>query len=234
MQPNLTSAELAAQKLREAILSGELRPGAKIHQNQIAEQLGVSRTPLRTALSMLMESNLVVYESNKGFKVREFSADHIRQAFIVRAELEGLACQLAAKNMTDARAEQLYNLTLEGDRLLANEKLLPEHQSAYRQMNVCFHTNIIEYSHNTLLREMIDRVHNVPLISDRVIIWQSRDIFIRTHDDHHRIARALAHGDGARAKALMHEHVTFSIEYMLNLLEQSSDLENINFSHIGL
>lgn len=234
MQSTLTSAELAAQKLREAILSGELLPGAKIHQNQIAELLGVSRTPLRTALSMLMESNLVVYESNKGFRVREFSVEHIRQAFVIRAELESLACQLAAQNMTDERAERLYDLTQEGDRLLAHETLLPEHQSAYRQMNVCFHTNIIEYSHNTLLREMIDRVHNVPLISDRVIIWQSRDIFIRTHDDHHRIARALAYGDGARAKAIMHEHVTFSIEYMLNVLKQSSNLDNINLSHVGL
>lgn len=234
MNPNLTTAEFAAQKLREAILSGELRPGTKIHQNQVAEMLGVSRTPLRTALSMLMESNLVVYESNKGFRVREFSFDHIRQAFVIRAELEGLACQLAAKNMTEERAEKLYQLTQEGDELLSHTTLLPEHQAAYRQMNVSFHTHIIEASQNTLLREMIDRIHNVPLISDRVIIWQDRDIFIRTHDDHHRIAKALAQHDGQRAKAIMHEHVTFSIEHMLRLLEESKDVSTMNLSSLGL
>ncbi|TGV07654.1 GntR family transcriptional regulator [Alcaligenaceae bacterium 429] len=237
MTGNQTNAEAAAERLREAILSGELQPGEKLHQNQVAEMLGVSRTPLRTALSMLAQSGLVVYESNKGFHVREYSPAHIRHAFVVRAELEALACKLAADNMTEERAEDLHNLVVEGDRLLASETLLPEHHAAYRQMNVSFHGNIMEYAANPWVKEMIDQIYNVPLISDRVIIWKSREIFIRTHDDHHRIARALANRDGARASAIMREHVSFSIEYMLSQLQEHTDLAGSNHGklhHIGL
>lgn len=234
MSGSLTNAEAAAQKLRETILSGELRPGEKIHQDQVAEMLGVSRTPLRTALSMLAQTGLVVYESNKGFRVREHSLSHIRHAFVVRAELEALACKLAAENMTEERAETMHNLVIEGDRLLASETLLPEHHASYRLMNVAFHANIVEYSGNLWLREMIDQIYNVPLISDRVIIWKSRDIFIRTHDDHHRIARALASRDGSRASAIMREHVAFSIEYMLSQITESADSSETGVRHIGI
>lgn len=218
---NQTNAESAVQQLREAILSGVLKPGQKIHQDHVAETLGISRTPLRNALSMLVQTGLVEYESNKGFRVREYSKDHIRNAFIVRAELEALACKLAASNMTTERADAMFALVEEGDRLLASETLLPEHHVAYRIMNVNFHANIVEYSENLWLREMIDHIYNVPLLSDRVIVWKSKDIFIRTHDDHHRIARALAHHDGSRASSIMREHVIFSIEYLLTQLKDS-------------
>ncbi|MBP6019027.1 MAG: GntR family transcriptional regulator [Burkholderiaceae bacterium] len=234
MTGSQTSAEGAAQRLREAILSGEFQPGEKLHQDQVAEMLGVSRTPLRTALSMLAQTGLVVYESNKGFRVREHSPSHIRHAFVVRAELEALACKLAAENMTEERAQALHELVVEGDRLLAGDTLLPQHHADYRLMNVAFHANIVDYSGNLWLREMIDQIHNVPLISDRVIIWKNRDIFIRTHDDHHRIARALASRDGQRASAIMREHVSFSIEYMLSQLKESTDSNPSEVRHIGI
>src|SRR5690606_29433872 len=68
-----TSTELAMRKLREAILSGELLPNDKLHQDRLAEMLGISRTPLRAALTTLAQTGLVTYESNRGFAVREFS-----------------------------------------------------------------------------------------------------------------------------------------------------------------
>lgn len=234
MSGNQTNAEAAAQRLREAILSGEFQPGEKLHQDQVAEMLGVSRTPLRTALSMLAQTGLVVYESNKGFRVREHSPSHIRHAFVVRAELEALACKLAADNMTEKRAKALHTLVEEGDRLLASNTLLPEHHADYRQMNVTFHANIVNYSGNLWLRDMIDQIYNVPLLSDRVIIWKNRDVFLRTHDDHHRIANALASRDGSRASAIMREHVSFSIEYMLSQLEESTNSQLSEINHIGL
>lgn len=233
-QANQTNVESAVQRLREAILAGELQPGQRLHQNQIAEMLGVSRTPLRSALSMLAETGLVVYESNKGFRVREYSPEQIRHAFVVRAELEALACQLAAPNMTDDAVQELRTLADTGDALLAGTSLRPDNHAAYRDMNVTFHANIIKYAANPWLKEMIDRIYNVPLISDRVIIWKDREIFLRTHDDHHRIAHALGRRDGARASALMREHVIFSIEYMLDQLEDTFDAQENKIYHVGI
>ena len=118
-----TSMELAVEKLREAILSGTLLPGDKLHQDRLAEMLGISRTPLRAALTSLTQAGLVTYESNRGFAVREFSLDEVAGAFAVRAELEAMACRLAAANMTEEDARHLAGLVNDGDRLLETGEL---------------------------------------------------------------------------------------------------------------
>jgi GntR family transcriptional regulator of vanillate catabolism len=220
---NYTSAEMVAERLREVILRGELPPGEKLHQSDLAEQLGVSRTPLRTALAALADSGLIVYESNRGYRVREFSAELIRGAFIVRAELEALACALAADNMTSDFAQQLFDLVSEGDRLLEGGQLLPENHAPYRDMNVRFHKLIQTIAGNPWISDFVPRLHNVPLTSDRIILWEHWKIIHRSHDDHHRIAEALSRGDGIRAGAIMREHVLFALDYLLTQLDSQPD-----------
>ncbi|GHC26405.1 MULTISPECIES: GntR family transcriptional regulator [Gemmobacter] len=209
-----TSTELAIEKLREAILSGELLPGDRLHQDRLAEMLGISRTPLRAALTTLAQTGLVSYESNRGFYVREFSIAEVSGAFEVRAELEAMACRLAAANMTDAARKYLADLVAEGDRLLEPGALLPENLGAYRRMNVNFHTAVMDLSGNAWIRTFVQSLHNVPAASDRVIMWRDFRVIERSHDDHHRIARALAKGQGERAAAIMREHITFALEHL--------------------
>lgn len=214
-----TSMELAAQKLREAILSGEFRPGEKLYQDKLADMLGISRTPLRAALSALTQTGLVSYESNRGFHVREFSFADVAGAFDVRAELEAMNCRLAAGRMTGDAERYLFELVAEGDRLLAPGALLPENLASYRRMNVRFHTKIMELAANPWIPGFIESLHNVPMASDRVIMWRDFDVIHRSHDDHHRIANALARGQGQRAAAIMHEHITFALEHLRLQLE---------------
>ncbi len=223
MTDNHTSAEMVGERLREVILRGELHPGEKLHQNRLAEQLGVSRTPLRTALAALANSGLVVYESNCGYRVREFSPEQIRGAFIVRAELEALACMLAAPNMTEALSKQLFDLVAEGDRLLADGHLLEESHAPYREMNVRFHKLIQTIAGNPWIADFVARLHNVPLTSDRIILWEHWKIIHRSHDDHRRIAEALSHGNGMRAGAIMREHVLFAMDYLLSQLNSQPE-----------
>ncbi|WP_199258004.1 GntR family transcriptional regulator [Paracoccus binzhouensis] len=209
-----TSTEVATQKLREAILSGELLPGDKLHQDRLAEMLGISRTPLRAALTALAQKGLVSYASNRGFYVREFSFAEVSGAFEVRAELEALACRLAAGNMTDEARRHLADLVAEGDRLLSPGTLLPENLADYRRMNVNFHTAVMTLSGNAWIMEFVQSLHNVPAASDRVIMWRDFRVLERSHDDHHRIAHALSKGQGERAAALMREHITFALEHL--------------------
>jgi GntR family transcriptional regulator of vanillate catabolism len=218
-----TSAEMVVERLREVILRGELSPGDKLHQEALAEQLGVSRTPLRTALAALTDAGLVIYESNRGYRVREFSPGQIRAAFIVRAEIEALACTVAASNMTNALAQQLFDLVAEGDRLLASGHLLRENHAPYREMNVKFHKLIQTIADNPWISDFVPRLHNVPLTSDRIILWEHWKIIYRSHDDHHRIAEALSGGNGVRAGAIMREHVLFALDYLLSQLDSQPD-----------
>ncbi|WP_226935309.1 GntR family transcriptional regulator [Pseudogemmobacter faecipullorum] len=214
MPENHTSSEFAAERIREAILSGELMPGEKLHQDRLAEMLGISRTPLRAALTSMAQTGLVSYQTNRGFYVRSFSFSDVAGAFAVRASMEALACSLAAKHMTPTSIALLQGLVADGDRLLESGTLLPENLQPYRRMNVAFHTKVIELSGNPWIRTFVQSLQNVPAASDRIIIWRDFRVIQRSHDDHRRIANALARRDGTRAAAIMHEHVTFAHEHL--------------------
>ncbi|MDO5604160.1 MAG: GntR family transcriptional regulator [Paracoccus sp. (in: a-proteobacteria)] len=219
-----TTTELAAARIREAILRGEIAPGERLHQTGLSEQLGISRTPLRAALVALTHSGLVTYESNRGYRVREFSPAQIRDSFHVRAELEALACKMAAGRISRAETSELESLVALGDRLLEGGVLRAENHAPYRDMNVRFHRLIQIAASSHWIIDFIERLHNVPLGSDRIILWDNWDIIQRSHDDHHRITRALSVGNGERAAAIMREHVIFAQEYLLSEMSRTPDI----------
>jgi len=162
----------------------------------------------------------VSYESNRGFYVREFSTADVAGAFLVRAELEALACRLAAGKITEEASAKLAEFVADGDTLLSPGHLAPDNLGPYRRMNVAFHNTIIQVSANPWIKTFVDSLHNVPLASDRLIMWREYDVLLRSHDDHHRIARALSAGDGERAAAIMREHITFAHEHLQGQLEK--------------
>lgn len=219
-----TATETATERVREAILRGEIAPGSRLHQVSLAEHLGISRTPLRAALVALTHTGLVTYESNRGYRVREFSPDQIRDSFRIRAELEAIACKFAASRIKDSEIAELHALVALGDELLAGGVLKPENHAPYRDMNVRFHRAIQEAADSPWIMDFVDRVHSVPLSSDRIILWQDWTVIHRSHDDHHRIANALAARDGERAAALMREHIMFAQEYLLDEMKQAPDV----------
>src|SRR5256712_13693293 len=96
-----TKADDLALALEEAIVSGEIAPGTVLRQEQLSEQFRVSRTPVREALRRLAALGLVSFEPNRGVRVRTLSLDELREAFLVRAELESLATEIATPKMRD-------------------------------------------------------------------------------------------------------------------------------------
>jgi len=102
-----TKADDIALVIEEAIVSGELAPGSVLRQEQLSEQFEVSRTPIREALRRLAALGLVDFVPNRGVRVRMISREELHEAFLVRAELEGLATELAAERMTAQDLEEL-------------------------------------------------------------------------------------------------------------------------------
>jgi GntR family transcriptional regulator, vanillate catabolism transcriptional regulator len=216
----ITSADLVARTIREKILEGELEPGRRLQQDHLSDMLGVSRTPLRTALATIAQEGLIDYEANRGYRVRAFSISEVRDAFAVRAQLEGFACRCAAeRNVSDATIATFEMLVAEGDRLLSGGTLDPSLLPAYRRMNVEFHQLIISLAGNPWIESFVRQTHNVPLVSDRIFLWDNYDVIYRSHDDHHRIAKAIAQREGVRAENLMIEHVVFAGKLLADRLE---------------
>lgn len=220
LRSTTTASEIAGH-LRERILAGEFAPGTRMHQVQLSEMLGISRTPIREALAHLANQGLLIYEPNRGYAVRAFSVEEIRAAFEVRARLEALACGLCARNgLTKPVLARLKACLAEGDALLSKGFLDPDDLAPYRAMNVEFHETILQKSGNPFLGDFVRQCHNVPLASDRVFVWKDYGIITRSHDDHHRILHAIETRDSERAEALMREHVVYASLVLLRMLDE--------------
>src|ERR1700744_1583172 len=107
MSLDSTKADDIALVIEEAIVSGELEPGTGLRREHLSEQFQVSRTPIREALRRLAALGLVSFVPNRGVRVRTISREELHEAFMVRAELEGLATEGDASKMTPERPREL-------------------------------------------------------------------------------------------------------------------------------
>lgn len=95
-----TKKDIVIEEIRELILTGELGPGDRLLQDELAEQLNISQTPIREALRVLEAEGVLEHEPHKGVRVAEVSASEISEIYMIRAELESLAIREAVKNIT--------------------------------------------------------------------------------------------------------------------------------------
>lgn len=206
-----TLAQDVTETLRDWILHGQLRPGARLEEIPLAEQLGVSRTPVRAALGTLANEGLIDHQPKRGYLVRGFDVEEIVAAYEVRSVLEGLACRsAAARGLTEAQESRLKSSLAQGDRILAGGQLRAEDHEPYQEMNVAIHDTLLEASGNPWVTRFAEQAQNIPFASDRIILWDDHAIILRSHGDHHRIVEAVIARDSARAEQLMREHVYYA------------------------
>lgn len=206
-----TLAQNVTEQLRDWILHGRMPPGSRLEEIPLAQQLGVSRTPVRAALNTLVGEGLVDHQPKRGYLVRGFDVEAIVAAYDVRSVLEGLACRNAAlRGLTDAQTRLLRESLAIGDRILASGELRPEEHAPYQEMNVAIHDTLLQASGNPWVTRFAEQAQNIPFASDRIILWDDHAVILRSHVDHHRIVEAVIARDGARAEQLMREHVYYA------------------------
>lgn len=207
-----TLSEHVTQQLRSWILDGRFKPGERIEEIPAAKLLGVSRTPVRAALSLLASEGLIDHQAKRGYLVRAFDMEGILAAYEVRSVLEGLACRRAAQRGLSAEQARVLEACLaEGDRILAKGELLPEDHAPYQKVNHDLHNALLAASHNPWLDRFVDQAHQIPYASDRVVLWDvEHSLILRSHGDHHRIVEAVMQRDAIRAEQLMREHVHYA------------------------
>ena len=203
--------------LKQAILSSVLRPGERLHVHQLAEQLGVSLTPVRNAVQLLEAEGLVEVRPRSGTFVASMSADDVRETFAIRRALECLAVEAAATELTEEELATLQNLHERMRRPVSSEASKKQHELD----NAEFHLTILRAAHNRKLLEMYQALNahiRIARIHAGESTWERR--LQQEQREHQAILKALAARDAERAVAAMREHIERSGESMLRSLAE--------------
>lgn len=206
---NLTLADQVLQKVQNDIVNGDIAPGTKISESALASKYGVSRGPLREAISRLESRGLIERAANVGARVVSLSHKELIELYQIRENLEGLACRLAAENMSQAEIAKLKALLLEHQK----DQNFIDGTSYYKQQgDLDFHYCIIHGSKNRklihlLCEELYHLIlmyrHQFSAISTSQLSSHPEKAFLH----HHRIVEAIEERDGELAELLMKKHI---------------------------
>lgn len=208
------------ERLRRMILDGEYGPRERLIEEQLAERLGVSRTPIRQALTMLEAEGLVEIQPNKGAMVCSFGVDEVWDIYDLRAVLEGHAARRAAQRIDERGMARLRGLADEMESLAVRG--FDEREEEIRllvTLNNEFHGTIIASSKNQRLERMIRRTIELPLVF-KAFFWYGPQERLVSNHYHRQILGALEAGDGERAEIIMREHVYEGRDFVIHALEK--------------
>ncbi|MEY8394452.1 GntR family transcriptional regulator [Lachnospiraceae bacterium 45-P1] len=220
MDEYLPLRDVVFKTLRQAILKGELEPGERLMEIQLAERLGVSRTPIREAIRKLELEGLVLMIPRKGAEVAKISENNLRDVLEVRRSLEELAIDLACQRMTPeellelTKTEELFSQAIrEGDAMRIAQTDERYHEIIY---NSTKNDKLVQILNN--LREQMYR-YRLEYIKDE----NKRQILLVEHD---QIIKALALRHVHEAKIAIREHIdNQEITILKNLKEQENDVQ---------
>jgi DNA-binding GntR family transcriptional regulator len=205
-----------AEVIRQAIVDGGLAPGARLKEEELARELGMSRTPVREALLVLQAEGLVDAAPNRGATVRVHDAEDLDDLYQLRALLEGYAARKAASRATDDLVRRLW---VSCDRF----EHVPEGDvRALVKENLVFHNAILEAAGSARVAAMVRKVIELPLVYKSYIWYSPEQRRISAHY-HRQITKALESGDGERAELVMKEHVFEARDLLVTRVRELED-----------
>jgi DNA-binding GntR family transcriptional regulator len=198
---------LIAERLRAAILANEFKPGDWLRQEQLAQQFGVSQTPVREALQDLVGEGVVERVPYRGIRVIEFTLTDLRDLYACRAFMEGIAARYAAQHITPKEIAALKRLVDEMATAFARKKW-----NEYRELNRQFHQGIYATSRHPFLTRTLNQLWTayptMMLSNFPGPIRKRRTLNTR---EHLAIINALETRDATRAERLMRAHIEESV-----------------------
>lgn len=205
-----------AVRLRQRIVEGQIAPGTKLNERELAELLNVSRTPLREAIRMLAAEGLVELLPNRGAVVAQMSAQDVADTFEVIAGLEGQSGELAAQRITEPELAEIRALHFE---MMAawTRRDLP----TYYRLNAQIHTQINAAARNPVLAQTW-RTVNARLQALRFRSNFDEAKWKRAVKEHERMVELLAARDAAALRALLMEHLMHKRDAVLELMKQGA------------
>lgn len=208
---NLTKR--ATYELRQRIIHGGLPGGTRLYEVALSEDLQISRTPVREAMSRLAEEGLLERAPGGGFQVRSFTLRDVTDAIELRGVLEGTAARLAAEQGADPAAlKEIARILDRLDACFASG--VPETMDfdGYSEFNGQFHTRLAELCQSPVILRELERVKSLPFASPSAFVLGSNET-ARSHRSlymaqaqHRALVQAIERREGARAEAIAREH----------------------------
>lgn len=220
----LTQSEKALMGLRALVLDGVFEPNTRLPEVALAERLGISRTPLRQAMSQLVDEGILERIETGGCRVVRFTLEDVLDAIEMRGAIEGTAARLAAERGAAPEALAQCREVLERlDKAVAD----PEHMDfdAYVHFNAEFHRLLASLAGSAVVAREVDRVSRLPLASPSAFLQGQETIpdfqaSLRLAQIQHRsIFEAIRNREGARAEALTREHARLAranLDFVMN------------------
>jgi len=218
--------ERVYERLENAIINLEIKPGQVIQEPELARQLGISVTPVREAINRLIGDGFLVRKSRRT-RVTQFSRSEIEDLYEVRAHLEVLAVEKAISNMTDEDIEYLKRLQEKGEGYVRSHDA-----DGYEEYNSQFHSKIRSMSKNRLLIQLIDT-----MMKKNRLVMSSQAHTTPSHKwasavkEHMEIVGLIEKRDTQKAKAAMRKHIDtanrlFLDVYLEDNLKNSDEMQN--------
>ena len=202
--------EIVYEQLKRQILTGRIAPGTRMMEVELAEEMGVSRTPVREATRKLEKDGLVVIEPRRGAYVSDISVKDMVDTLVVRESLEGLAAALASQRITREELDRLDAMTTEySDAIAAGdiEKIIHEDEG--------FHRTIVEMSGNKTLSSLFEIIQELAL-RFRYLYYDDFTRYENMPTEHMNIVEAIRGGDPENAREVSDKHVKKLKDFVIN------------------
>ena len=202
----------AVLELRDLILSGKLESGKRLFEVSICDLIGMSRTPVREALSSLEHEGLLERLPSGGFMVRTFSLDDAIDAVELRGVLEGTAARLAAeRGVSETDLRPMKDIVRQLDRVVESGAETLDF-GAYAEMNRAFHACLAGLAGSSIFQREIERASRMPFASPSAFLdarlggMEFRESLVGAQQQHRDIVDAIERREGARAEHIAREH----------------------------
>nr|HIL75317.1 GntR family transcriptional regulator [Rhodospirillales bacterium] len=199
------AAQRAYTAIRDSIIGGAYAPGMHLTESELAEIVGVSRTPVHDALLRLKADGLIEMQRNQGARVKTYPDRDIDEIFELRAYLEGYGAELAAHDISDEDITQLEKLANEMEALGRVQDTAGLYEFA--RINSSFHKKIIEASGSIFLTSLLSQLIDMPLVVLKEHSWRGRANQHRSNQQHRNIIDALKSHDPKWARSVMYGHI---------------------------
>ncbi|WP_238364904.1 GntR family transcriptional regulator [Mesobacterium pallidum] len=214
----------AVFELRRRIMNGELTGGTRLYEVALAEELDISRTPVREAMSRLAEEGLLERASGRGFMVRSFAYNDVVDAIELRGVLEGTAARLAAeRGWEEARMSAVQETLAQLEKSVGSQPENVDFESYY-EFNARFHDELGMLCSSEVVQRELDRAKSLPFASPSAFLPDQRALrdfhlsLIVAQSQHRGLVEAILARQGARAEAIAREHAMIArrnLEYIL-------------------
>lgn len=212
MNEYLPLRDVVFNTLRRAILRGELKPGERLMEIQLANKLGVSRTPIREAIRKLELEGLVLMVPRKGAEVAEITEKNLRDVLEVRCALEELAVQLACDRIDQERMQQLLDAAAHFRDILGTADI-----TELGEADEAFHDVIFQATDNRRLIQLLNNLRE-QMYRYRIEYLKKKECYPQLLEEHAAIIQAIREHDKAKATEITVQHINNQVDTVVDTL----------------